>query len=130
MATSNRTRADVRALRTIEALHGTAEDVPSDVTPDPASAHRMRSAIDTAFAQAWRARRDLAKAESRRRADREAGFLELAGDALRARIAQLRAALGGQLQLAHRNLGDMSDDDLRTLLADIEEVIARKGLVS
>src|SRR5688500_7612315 len=130
MATKSKSRSEERALRTIEAIHGTAEDVPTEVTPDPASARRMRAAIDSAFDLAWRARRDIAKAESRQRADREAGFLELAGDALRARIAQLQAALGGQLQLAHRNLADMSDDDLRTLLADIEEVVARKGLVS
>lgn len=130
MATKSKSRNGERALRTIEAIHGTAEDVPTDVTPEPASAKRMRTAIDAAFAQAWRTRRDLAKAESRRRADREATFLELAGDALRARIAQLQAALGGHLQLAHRNLADMSDDDLRTLLADIEEVFTRKGLVS
>lgn len=130
MATKSKSRNDERALRTIEAIHGTAEDVSTEVTPDPASAKRMRSAIDAAFAQAWRVRRELAKAESRRRADREAGFLELAGDALRARVAQLQGALGGQLQLAHRNLADMADDDLRTLLADIEEVLTRKGLVS
>ena len=127
MATDTKARDDERAYRTIEALHGTPEDVPTDVTPDPASAHRMRAMIDVAFAQAWRAHLEHAKAESRRRADREAGVLQLAGDALRARIAQLQAALGGQLQLAHRNLADMSDDDLRTLLAGIEEVLARKG---
>lgn len=130
MASKNKARNEERALRTIEALHGGIDDVPETVTPDPASARRMRTAIDQAFDQAWRARRVLAKAESQRRADREQSFLELAGDALRARIAQLQALLGGQLQLAHRNLADMTDDDLRSLLADVEEVAARKGLVS
>jgi hypothetical protein len=130
MASKNKARNEERALRTIEALHGCIDDVPESVTRDPASAARMRSKIDQAFDQAWRARREHAKAESRRRADREQSFLELAGDALRARIAQLHALLGGQLQLAHRNLADMTDDDLRSLLADVEEVAARKGLVS
>ncbi len=57
-------------------------------------------------------------------------LLDLAGDALRGRIAQLEALFGTQLQLAHRNLADMSDDDLRTLLADVEDVATRKGLNS
>ncbi len=130
MATDQKTRNDERALRTIEALHGTAEDVPTDITPDPASIRRMRAVIDQAFAQAWRSRRDIAKAESQQRARRETSFLELARDALLARIAQLQATLGGQLQLAHRNLSHMTDDDLRTLLSDIEEVIANRGPVS
>jgi hypothetical protein len=127
MASKNKARNEERALRTIEALHGCIDDVSAVVTPNPDSARRMRTAIDQAFDQAWRARREHAKAESQRRADREPRFLELAGDALRARIAQLQAALGGEFQLAHRNLADMADDDLRSLLADVEEVIARKG---
>jgi hypothetical protein len=130
MASKNKARNDERALRTIEAIHGGMDDVPTDVQVDAASVSRMRLAIDQAFDQAWRARRELAKEEARRRADRDGSFLDLAGDALRARIAQMQTLLGTQLQLAHRNLADMTDDDLRTLLADIEEVATRMGLVS
>lgn len=117
MATDELRPAEARALRVIEAIHGGPEDVDDDPPIDPVSIRRMQSAIDRAFAQADAARE---------RATRRGGFLELAGDALRTRIAALRAQLGGQLQLAHRNLGEMSDDDLRTLLVDLEEYAAHQ----
>ncbi len=116
MATDELRPDEARALRTIEAICGGPDDVDEDPPIDPAAIRRMQAAIERAFVQADAARQRAALAKP--------GLLELAGDALRARIAALRTLLGDQLQLAHRNLAEMSDDDLRTLLADLEEYAA------
>ena len=120
MATKNLSREEARALRTIEAIYGSPEDVDDDPPFDEAARRRMRNAVEVAFAQADQRRLAIV---------RRPGLLELAGDALRERIAALQVALG-QVQLAHRNLASMSDEDLRTLLADLEEYAAHKGIVS
>jgi hypothetical protein len=48
------------------------------------------------------------------------GLMTMARDALMARLAGLEASLGGQLVLQHRDLESMPDEDLRSLIEDIE----------
>lgn len=118
-----------RAFRTIEAICGAPEDVDPARPIDRAAVARVRVAVDRAFDQAWKAARAKAKAD-RADAARTPGLLALTRDALLGKIQQWQDALGPSFQLAHRQLDAMDDDDLRTLLADIEEVAARKGLSS
>jgi len=113
------------ALRTIEGTYGGVDDIADDQPLDAAALQRMQAKIDQSFDTAWRLAREQAKAESRARAQRQTDLLAFAGDVLRDRIAALRVRIGPELQLAHRNLDDMSDDDLRSLLADLEEIAAR-----
>jgi len=120
---------DERALRVLEAIHGEPEDIDPDVPIDQTAIARMRHAIDRAFDRAWKTTRQQAKADSER-ATRTAGFLRLSRDAVIAQIEAWQVRLGPSLQLAHRQLEVMDDDDLRTLLSDIEEVAERKGFVS
>lgn len=127
MTTRSKT-ADERALATIHAIYGTPDDVDPAPPVDPQIIARMRAAIDDAFDRAWKAARERAKAEHASH-DRRDGYLALARDALVARINAWQDRLGPSLQLAHRQLADMTDDDLRTLLSDIEELAARKGIV-
>lgn len=117
--------AEARALRVIEAIHGHPDDE-SPMTLSPAAHARMRAAIDQAFQLAWRAARERAKAESQTSSTPRPGLLTMAADALRARIAELQAQIGPTLQLAHRHLETMTDEDLRSLAADLEEVAARR----
>ena len=126
MTTRNREEQDERALRTIEAICGGPEDVDLDRSMDHAAVARIRIGIDQAFDLAWKAARAKAKAD-RAETAHAPGLLAQTRDALLAKIQQWQDALGPSLQLAHRQLDTMDDDDLRTLLADIEEVVARKG---
>lgn len=129
MTTRNQEEQEARALRTIEAICGGPDDVDPDRPIDHAAVARVRVAVDRAFEQAWKAARAKAKAD-RAESARTPGLLALTRDALLAKIQQWQEALGPSFQLAHRQLDAMEDDDLRTLLADIEEVAARKGMTS
>ena len=129
MTTRNREEQEARAFRTIEAICGEPDDVDPTRPIDQVAVARVRVAVDRAFEQAWKAARAKAKADRVDNA-RTPGLLALTRDALLAKIQAWQAALGPSFQLAHRQLDAMEDDDLRTLLADIEEVAARKGLSS
>lgn len=127
MTTKNREENEERAFRMIEAICGEPEDVERDRPIDHAAVARIRVAVDRAFDLAWKAARAKAKAD-RAETARSPGLLAMTRDALLAKIEQWQDTLGPSLQLAHRQLDSMDDDDLRTLLADIEEVAARKGM--
>ncbi|MCA9674360.1 MAG: hypothetical protein KC464_04885 [Myxococcales bacterium] len=111
----------------LEALHGTPDDVDDTPVLEPAALARMRAAIDRAFALAWRAAREHAKTTATAPTSHRSDLLTLARDALLSRISQWQDRFGPSLQVAHRDLADLSDDDLRTMLADLEELAERRG---
>ena len=126
-ATNDLHNDDERALRLLEALHGSPEDVDDTPVLEPAALARMRAAIDRAFALAGRAAREHAKSTATAPPRHRADLLTLARDALLSHIAHWQDRLGPSLQVAHRDLDDLSDDDLRTMLADLEELAERRG---
>jgi hypothetical protein len=120
---------DEEALRLIEAVAGVEDDA-AGLTPDPRTIARMRAAVDQAFERAWDRVRALDQREIERAAvNRRTGWLWSRDGAL-ARLAELRALLGPQLQLAHRKLDEMADDDVRTLVIDLEVIATRTGKLS
>lgn len=119
---------DEQALRLLEALHGQPEDVDADVSADPAALARIQVGVDRAFDLAWRAAREHAKQQAMSRARRRDDLLALARDAIIERIHAWQERLGPSLQLAHRDLAHVPDDDLRTMLADLEELAERRDL--
>lgn len=56
-------------------------------------------------------------------------LLELARDAVIAKITAITQAMGGALQYAHRDLSGLSDDDLRRLLDLIQSSLNSDGSV-
>lgn len=127
MTAPNPSSDDERALRLIEVLHGQPDDIEADPPADPAALARIDAAAEAAFDRAWRAAREHAKAQATASARRRDDLLTLARDAIVARIHAWQERLGPSLQLAHRDLDDLSDDDLRTMLADLEELAERRG---
>jgi hypothetical protein len=119
MAPENQLPEEERALRILENLHEGGDD--SDAPVDAASIARMRAAIDRSFEIAWKRVHEQAEAEARAAIPRRRSLAGWARDALLARLRELQAALGPQLQLAHRHLATMSDDDLRALVEDVEK---------
>jgi hypothetical protein len=49
-----------------------------------------------------------------------ASLIPLARDALMAKLEAITARMGGTLQLAHRNLSRLSDDDMRRLIQTLD----------
>lgn len=117
---------DARGLRILEALHGAPDDIEPDPPADPAALARIAAAADRAFDRAWRAAREHAKEQATARPRRRDDLLTLARDAIVARIHAWQERLGPSLQLAHRDLDALSDDDLRTMLADLEDLSERR----
>jgi hypothetical protein len=108
-----------RALRILHALYGDPDDIDPHPPVDPAAVARIRAGIAPALAEAWRFHRRAAKEHAERR--KAPSVLALTRDALLARIAGLQEARTG-LAFGYRNrLDRMSDDELRSLLADIED---------
>jgi hypothetical protein len=127
MTAQNPSGDDARALRVIEALHGQPEDIEVDPPADPAALARIQASAERAFDLAWRAAREHAKAQAAARPQRRHDLLTLARDAIVAAIHAWQERLGPSLQLAHRDLDALSDDDLRTMLADLEDLAERRG---
>jgi hypothetical protein len=95
---------------------------------DPKLLGSVTAAIAQAFEREWdrvRAADRIAMAQAAERRRKPAPVWTREG--MLARIVELRALLGGQLQLAHRKLEEMTDDDIRTLIDDLESIAARSG---
>jgi len=123
---SQMNQEDDLALRVVENVYAGGDE--DDAPIDGASVARMRHAIDRAFDRAWKIVHAQAEAEAeatRARTPRGRSLVGWARDALVARLRELEALLGPQLQLAHRHLATMSDDDLRALVEDVEKDAAR-----
>jgi len=130
MARNARIESDEHAMRILAAVDEDAlvpfTDDDADFNPiDAEVIARMRSAIDRAFEDAWARVRAQSAAEVARDAARSPGFIERTKAQLLARIETLRIQLGGQLQLAHRKLCEMNEDDLRSLVSDLEDAANR-----
>jgi hypothetical protein len=128
MSGENETRDDDAALRILENVYEGGDD---DAAPvDDAALARMRTAIDGAFDRAWKKVHEKAEAEAkapRPVANRLRNAAGMTRTALLKRLAELRELLGMQLQVAYRNSrGEMSDDDLRALVEDLENAAARR----
>jgi hypothetical protein len=102
-----------------------------DVPPRSWVAHRAEVNELMQFAQdklddAWRAYRADVRAErlaARERRGRSlAELLGLPRDALLERLGALQARHGTALQVAHRKRDSVSDDELRSLIADLESL--------
>jgi hypothetical protein len=88
----------------------------------------VRAAIDRAFEREWDRVRAADRIAIARAAERRRKPVAVwTREGMLARIAELRDLLGGQLQLAHRNLAEMTDDDVRTLIDDLESIAIRSG---
>lgn len=127
MADSSHVRSAEQALHILEAVHDDEPERSEDeLSPDAMS--RIRVAIEAAFEQTWARVRAEAAAEAPgpHRVPRRS-FATWARDQLLARLAELQRLLGGDLQVAHRKLVELSDDELRTLLTDVEDALARNG---
>ncbi len=114
------------ALRVLEAVH---EDEPALASDElsPEAIERIRVAIDRALDQAWAQIRAQAAAEASATKKPRRSFATWTRDRIITRLAELQRAFGGNLQLAHRKLVDLSDQELRLLLADVEDAAARHG---
>ena len=128
MARNANIKSDDHALRILEAAYGVDDSI-DDEAVDPATIARLRTAVDQAFARAWarvheRSRAEVAAAEPRPGLVRR--FLGWTRAQLLGHLDALRGGLGSQLQLAHRKLETMTDDDLRSLVADLEDAVARE----
>jgi hypothetical protein len=117
---------EARALRLIDAICGQPEDVEDDPPVDPAALARIDAAIDRAFDHAWRAARAHAKAATVARAQRREDLLTLTRDVIVSRISAMQDRFGPSLQVAHRDLNALSDGDLQSMLADLEELAERR----
>jgi hypothetical protein len=108
-----------RALRILHAVYGDPDDIDLNPAIDRASVARIRAGIAPALAEAWRFHRRAAKERAERR--KAPSLLAMTRDALLTRIAALQESRAG-LAFGYRNrLDRMSDDELRSLLADIED---------
>lgn len=121
---------DKHAARILAAGHETdprliPEDDPEFDPVDAEALVRMRTAIDDAFERAWARIRQQSAAEVARDVARSPGLIARTKTQLLARIEALRVQLGGQLQLAHRKLSEMSEEDLLSLVADLEDAARR-----
>jgi len=130
MARNARIGSDEHAMRILAAIDDDAPVLFTDDDPevDPVDAEaiaRMRTAIDRAFENAWARVRAQSAAEVAREAAPSPGLIERTKAQLLARIETLRVQLGGQLQLAHRKLCEMNEDDLRSLVSDLEDAANR-----
>jgi len=113
--------------KSIEALEAIFEDAakadakdPSKITPeDRAWADKQRAQWKARIAEA---RRELALpgAEPSAPPPIRAKYQAMNRDALLAAFVEASQRMGGQLQVAHRNLSDLSDDDLRRLLETLD----------
>jgi hypothetical protein len=120
----------MRDAQAIEQLyHHAAEAAAEDAAHDPAMLHRGAKLAAFAFDQlaaTQRAVLDRADVERFRVPPRCAvrpGLLAMARAALVVHLGRLEAMLGGELALQHRDLETMTDDDLRSLAADIEAFV-------
>lgn len=125
---------DDAALRILENVYDGGDA--SDELVDTAAIARMRSAIDRAFDLSWRrvhARAEAevtAEANARAAVPRVRNVASRSREALLARLLELREMLGMQVQVAYRNSrGEMSDEDLRALVDDLEKAAARRDPV-
>jgi hypothetical protein len=110
---------EARALRILHAIYGDPDDIDPAPPVDRAAIARIRAGIAPALAEAWRFHRRAAKEHAERR--KAPSLLALTRDALLTRITALQESRTG-LALGYRNrLDRMSDDELRSLLADIED---------
>ena len=125
MARSARIKSDEHAVEILANLHGGEASVDELEPVDRAALARMRVAIDDAFDRAWARIRAQSVAEVARAPAVTPGLIARTKAQLLARIETLRVQLGGQLQLAHRQLATMSEDDLRSLVADLEDAARR-----
>jgi hypothetical protein len=126
MATRNTADEELRAFQMIDALCGDPDDVDPDVPVDPEATRRMRANAERAFDIAWRAARAKARVDSEVRSARHDALLGISRDVLIDRVVDWQVR-NPRLQLAHRDLATLTDDDLRTLLADIEEIAGRRA---
>jgi phage protein D len=124
MAHDVKFRNDDHAARVIAAA--TSPSSLADETEADEIAASLRGAIDAAFEQAWAAVHEQSRAEvaATRTAPRR-GLGDWTRTQLLAHLETLRRVLGPQLQLAHRHLEAMTDDDLRSLVVDLEEAAAK-----
>lgn len=87
---------------------------------------KLESQARQAIAEARRNR--LAQARYERLAsERTLSFRKFAGlskEAIVARLSQLQLEFPGRLQVEHRDLNACSEDDLRSLLADFEDLLS------
>jgi hypothetical protein len=109
-----------------------ADAVLRDAGADPGEIGRRGAAFVAGLAKkrrlSWQGRaRDRIAAMASRTA--RTLRLDLGGDDLRAAIARARTAAGPELNAAFRahNDAEMTDDELRELLADLEDVIKLSG---
>ena len=116
------------ALRILEAIHECEPTLASDeLSPDALA--RVQANVDQALEHAWadvraQAAAEAATARASARPPRRS-FAGWAREALVAYLGELQRSLGSDLQLAHRKLVDLSDDELRSLIADIEDAATR-----
>lgn len=117
------------ALRILEAVHEPEPGLAADELTAEAAA-RVRVAVDRALESAWAEVRALAAAEaasSSATVKPRRSFAEWTRTAILAQLTSWRERLGGELQLAHRKLTELSDDELRTLLGDLEDAAERNA---
>lgn len=95
-----------------------AED--GDATPeDRRWAGEVRNRVQARLAEL---RRNLLPAEAPPRPAKpiRAKYLAMARDALLSAVDEITQRMGGTVQVAHRNLSGLSDDDLRRLLETLD----------
>ena len=125
MARSARIKSDEHAIEIIANLDGGKASADDSAPIDREALARMRAAIDDAFDRAWARIRAQSAAEVARAPATTSRLIARTKAQLLARIETLRIQLGGQLQLAHRQLAAMSEEDLRSLVADLEDAAGR-----
>jgi hypothetical protein len=113
MTTPNDKNLDVLEGIFHEAALVEAED--GEATPED---KRWATAVRTKLEQRVAAMRATAMAKPKPSRPIRDSYLAMARDALIARIEEL--IMGGRVQVAHRNLSKLSDDDLRRLLESLD----------
>jgi hypothetical protein len=126
---SDRPSKDLLAFEAL--VHADAERESDDGSAtDP----RLTDAADAKLVEMIEAKlagigeRGLAQARAAREAEApiaiRPGLLAMVGTELRAHLRKLAETVyGGELVAAHRNLDEISDDDVRSMIADLEAIV-------
>lgn len=125
MARNAKIKSDEHAARILEVVYGDDDEALAPV--DDQMVARLRTAVDAAFDRAWADVRARSRAEvEARRAGPKRRLDTWTRPELLAHLAALQSEHATRLQVAHRKLETMSDDDLRSLIDDLESALDRE----
>ncbi len=120
-------KTDEHARRILQAVYGDGDDDDRIDAVDDATVAQLQAEVDAMFEHAWANAHARSRAELEARRARPRRALDSwSRPELVAHLAMLQARHGGQLQLAHRKLESLSDDDLRSLVSDLEAALDRE----